>query len=240
MRSNRQFPLAAAILSLGLGAPSLAQEAAAPAAPAAEAAPAAPAVEAPSADAPAVEVPAAPAAEAPAAPAQPEVTVTKQGDWEVGCLAGTTNCEMQQVALDQTGNPVILVRLVKLPAGNEAQALMIFNTPLGTLLPPGLSFQIDSAQAAALPFEWCVQEGCIVRLGLREPEIAAMKRGQGVKMQVTSIADVNAPVDLTLSLTGFTAAFDGLAVPVAAPPPATPAAPAAEPAPAPAPAPAQN
>jgi invasion protein IalB len=134
---------------------------------------------------------------------------------------------MQQVALDASQNPVILVRLVKLPAGSDAEALAIFNTPLGTLLPTGLGFRVDSAQPATLPFEWCVQEGCIVRLGLRAPEVAAMKRGRAVTLTVTSIAEANQPVELTLSLTGFTAAYDSLTAPAAPPAPAQPAAPAA-------------
>jgi invasion protein IalB len=170
--------------------------------------------------APADAAPAAPpqpgASEAgapPPAPQQPEIDVTKHGDWEVGCLPETTQCEMQQVAIDAAGNPVILARMVRLPEEAEAQALIVFNTPLGTLLPPGLGVQIDAAPSNPLPFEWCVQEGCIVRLGLREPDVAAMKRGKQVKLRVNSIADPEAPVILTLSLTGFTAGFDSLPIP---------------------------
>lgn len=223
MTSLRTLLLTAAAVGFAAAAPVVAQEAAAPA-PAAEAAPGAnaPAEAAPAAT-PAPPVPADPAAPAaaapvlpaPAAPAQPQIDVTKHGDWDLGCLAGTTNCEMQQVAIDNTNNPVVLARLMKLPAGAEAQALLIFNTPLGTLLPTGLKFQIDTAQAATLPFEWCVQEGCVVRLGLREPDIAALKRGKAVKLVVTSIADPQKPVELNLSLAGFTAGFDALAVPAA-------------------------
>jgi invasion protein IalB len=247
MNPTRHLILSVAI-GLALAAPGHAQEAASPAepaAPAADAAPAAPAEAAPAdpaapaaepaapAEAPAVapaEAPAeaapatpaqAPAAGAPAAAPEQEITVTKQGDWEIGCVAGTTNCEMQQVALDETDNPVVLVRVVRLPEAADAEALMIFNTPLGTLLPTGLGFRIDSAEGAALPFEWCVQEGCIVRLGLRDAEIAAMKRGKIVKLTVSSIADPNAPVELDLSLTGFTAAYGSLTAPTA--PPAPPA-----------------
>lgn len=164
-------------------------------------------------------VPPQPEAGAPLAPQQPAVEVTQHGDWEVGCLPETTQCEMQQVAVDSDGNPVILARMVRLPEAAQAQALIVFNTPLGTLLPPGLSVQIDSAPANPLPFEWCVQEGCIVRLGLREPDVLAMKRGSEVKLTVASIADPETPVVLTLSLTGFTAGFDSLPVP---PPEAAP------------------
>lgn len=234
MHPERTSFLLAAALSVALAAPGLAQDATPPATPpvaapapaapeaAPEAAPAAPAAEAPSAAAP---------APAPA-PAEPEVKITKQGDWEVGCIEGTPSCEMQQVALDASGNPVVLVRVMKLPAGADALGLAIFNTPLGTLLPNGLGFQIDAGQVARLPFDWCVQEGCVVRLGLRAEEVTALKRGGKLSLGVTSIAEPEKPVALTLSLKGFTAAFDSLPVPVP-PPGATPAPTPAAPAPAP-------
>ena len=238
MHPNRYTLLALAALGYALAAPLAAQETGAtPEAPAADAAPA-PAAETPAPAAPEAAPaadPAAPnaptgAAPAPAAPAQPEIAVTEHGDWEVGCLAGTANCEMQQVAADPQGNPVLLVRVIKLPVGSDAPALVIFNTPLGTLLPPGLGFQIDSGETTALPFEWCVQEGCVVRLGLRDPDIAALKRGRAVKLTVISIADAQNPVSLDLSLSGFTAAYDSLTPPAGPAAPANPA--AATPAPA--------
>lgn len=243
MHPERKSLLLAAALTVAFAAPGLAQDAAAPAAP--EAPAAAPAAPAPAAPAPAAEpaapapaAPAAPAAEAPApapaAPPAPNVQVTKYGDWEVGCLADTPSCEMQQVALDASGNPVVLVRVMKLPKDAQAVGLAIFNTPLGTLLPAGLGFQIDGGQVARLPFDWCVQEGCVVRLGMRNEEIAAMKRGSKVAIGVTSIAEPEKPVALALSLKGFTAAFDALPVPV--PPPGATPMPLTQPAPAPAPA----
>jgi invasion protein IalB len=221
MHPRRHSLLLAAALGLVAAGPISAQDAAAPAD-----APAAAEAEA-GADEPAAGE-AAPAgdgeAEAPiemappqAAPAQPQITTTRHGDWEVGCLEGTTNCEMQQLALDSDGNPVILARVVRLPAGSEAEGLAIFNTPLGTLLQPGLGFQIDSGERAALPFEWCVQEGCIVRLGLRGEDVAAMKRGGAANLTVASIAGPDQPLTLTLSLSGFTAAYDSMTVPTAPP-----------------------
>lgn len=220
MHPKRHSLLLAAALGLAVGAPLTAQDTAAPAEePAAEAAsdaPATPAEAAPVDAAPAEAAPAETTSEA-TPPAQPEITTTRHGDWEVGCLAGTTNCEMQQVAVDSEGNPVILARVVRLPAGSEADGLAIFNTPLGTLLQPGLGFQIDAGERAGLPFEWCVQEGCIVRLGLRGEDVAAMKRGRVANLTVASIAAPDQPLTLALSLSGFTAAYESMTAPTAAP-----------------------
>jgi invasion protein IalB len=222
MHPRRHSLLLAAALGLAAAAPVTAQDTAAPTeAPAA--AESEPAADAAAPETTAAEDETAAEGEAEAAPAeaaepaQPQITTTRHGDWEVGCLEGTTNCEMQQLALDTDGNPVILARVVRLPAGSEAEGLAIFNTPLGTLLQPGLGFQIDSGERAALPFEWCVQEGCIVRLGLRSEDVAAMKRGRAANLTVASIAAPDQPLTLTLSLSGFTAAYDSMTAPTAAP-----------------------
>lgn len=222
MHPRRHSLLLAAALGLAAAVPVTAQDTAAPTeAPAA--AESEPAADAAAPETTAAEDETAAEGEAEAAPAeaaepaQPQITTTRHGDWEVGCLEGTTNCEMQQLALDSDGNPVILARVVRLPAGSEAEGLAIFNTPLGTLLQPGLGFQIDSGERAALPFEWCVQEGCIVRLGLRSEDVAAMKRGRAANLTVASIAAPDQPLTLTLSLSGFTAAYDSMTAPTAAP-----------------------
>jgi invasion protein IalB len=222
MHPRRHSLLLAAALGLAAAVPVTAQDTAAPTeAPAA--AESEPAADAAAPETTAAEDETAAEGEAEAAPAeaaepaQPQITTTRHGDWEVGCLEGTTNCEMQQLALDSDGNPVILARVVRLPAGSEAEGLAIFNTPLGTLLQPGLGFQIDTGERAALPFEWCVQEGCIVRLGLRSEDVAAMKRGRAANLTVASIAAPDQPLTLTLSLSGFTAAYDSMTAPTAAP-----------------------
>jgi invasion protein IalB len=222
MHPRRHSLLLAAALGLAAAVPVTAQDTAAPTeAPAA--AESEPAADAAAPETTAAEDETAAEGEAEAAPAeaaepaQPQITTTRHGDWEVGCLEGTTNCEMQQLALDSDGNPVILARVVRLPAGSEAEGLAIFNTPLGTLLQPGLGFQIDNGERAALPFEWCVQEGCIVRLGLRSEDVAAMKRGRAANLTVASIAAPDQPLTLTLSLSGFTAAYDSMTAPTAAP-----------------------
>jgi len=219
MHPRRHSLLLAAALGLAAASPLFAQDSAAPAETPAETPAEAPEAT-PEAAAPATGGEAASAtgaAPAEAGPAQPAITTTRHGDWEVGCLEGTSNCEMQQLALDDDGNPVILARIVRLPAGSEAEGLAIFNTPLGTLLQPGLGFQIDAGERVALPFEWCVQEGCIVRLGLRSADVAAMKRGAAATLMVASIAAPDQPLALRLSLSGFTAAYESMSVPTGAP-----------------------
>ncbi len=228
--------LFSAALAAVLATPLAAQEATTPA-------PGAPATEAPAApaaDAPAAPAPAAPAADAAAAPAagaapaqKPEVMeVVKDtfGDWQIRCAPDGNECFMYQLALDAEKNPVAEVSILKLPEAADADAGVTIVTPLGTLLPQGVVIQVDGGEKRQYPFAWCSQVGCFARFGLTKPSVDGMKRGKGGKITLVSIGAPQTPVVLDLSLSGFTAAYDSLVVPV---PPAAPAPSAAAPAAAP-------
>ncbi len=193
-----------------------AQEAPAPAEPAAEA-PAEPAAEAPA------EAPAEPAAEPAAeageaavtAPPEPEVMeVVREthGDWEIRCEPDGDNCFLYQLARDANNSPVAEISIVKLPEGQEAAAGVTVVTPLGTFLTPGLGMQIDSGQGRQYEFAFCSQVGCFARFGLTNASVDAMKRGRAATLRVAAVQAPETPIDLRVSLTGFTAGFNALPV----------------------------
>lgn len=170
---------------------------------------------------------------APAAGAQPaqqpevmEVVKDTFGDWQIRCAPDGNECFMYQLALDAQKNPVAEVSILKLPEAAEADAGVTIVTPLGTLLPQGVVLQVDAGEKRQYPFAWCSQVGCFARFGLTKPAIDGMKRGKGGTISLVSIAAPQTPVTLNLSLSGFTAAYDSLAVPTA---PAAAAGPAAAP-----------
>jgi invasion protein IalB len=146
------------------------------------------------------------------------------GDWQIRCAPDGDECFMYQLALDTEKNPVAEVSLLKLPEVAEAAAGATVVTPLGTLLPNGVVLQVDDGEARQYPFAWCSQVGCFSRFGLAESAIEGMKRGKLAKITLISVAAPERPVTLDLSLTGFTDAYNALAVP--------PAPPGAQPAPA--------
>ncbi|MEM9012810.1 MAG: invasion associated locus B family protein [Pseudomonadota bacterium] len=192
---------------------------------------AAPAEEAPAEDAPAETVEgedAAPAednapATAEGAPAQPqeqqpqELLRETHGDWQVRCdPQDLERCFMVQIASAADGNAGAEFSLIRLPDGQDADAGATIVVPLGVLLPAGLRMQIDGGQQRTLPFSWCVRSGCFVRLGLDGATITQMKRGAQARLTVVAVPRPDAGIELTLSLAGFTAAYDSLQ-PVAAP-----------------------
>jgi invasion protein IalB len=133
-------------------------------------------------------------------------------DWEVRCAPDGDDCFLYQLALDEDENPVAEFSLVRLPEGSEAVAAATVVTPLGTLLPAGLVVQINGGEARQYPFTFCSQVGCFAQLAFTQETISAMRRGRVAQLTLASVAAPSDPVELEVSLIGFTAAFNSLAV----------------------------
>lgn len=175
----------------------------------------------------------APAAPAPAAPAPnsdgslsmgetvnpdtgPGTTYTQGtfGDWSQRCIRAPEGqkdrCELYQLLKDGDGNPVAEITVFGLPAGQQAAAGATMVTPLMTLLPQQITFQIDDGTAKRYPFTWCNQIGCYARVGFTADEVAALKRGKEASLSIVPVAAPDTTVDLRISLNGFTAGYDAV------------------------------
>ena len=202
-------PLAVA-LAVALSNAAFAQDAPATDAPATET----PATETPATETPATETPAADgtAAEAPSDLGK-AYTASTHGDWQLQCIRtedGNDPCEIYQVLKDATGQAVADISLLALPAGNEAVAGATIMAPLETLLPPGLAISVDSGKPRAYPFTFCAQPGCFARVGLTEAELASFKKGNKATLSLVPVAAPDKRIDVEISLSGFTAAFDAV------------------------------
>lgn len=226
-----------------IAGPAFAQDTTTPAQPettqteqAAETPPAAnvPAAEAPAADN-ATSVPAADdasaqedaAAEAAAEPTERSGTYyakSEHGDWTIRCIRagqGKDPCEMYKLLNDSEDNAVAELTLVPLSNGNVAAGATLV-APLETDLIEGLGFRVDSGKMQGYPFSFCAPVGCVSRLGFTSAELAGMKRGSKASIQLLPFGgDPKKPVQLDVSLAGFTAAFDELSAYAAAPAPET-------------------
>ncbi|MFD2175411.1 invasion associated locus B family protein [Rhodobacter lacus] len=169
--------------------------------------------------APAAETPAAPPATPPAASAEgPGTTYIKNtfDDWQVQCLRaenGSDPCEMFQVMKDGEGTRTAAISIMRLPKPEgEAVAGATITTPLETLLTRGVTLQIDTQKPLALPFNVCTQGGCFANVLLKPADLELFKKGNKIAMTVVAAAVADKPVELTISLKGFTAAYDALQV----------------------------
>lgn len=201
---------AAAALVLCLAVPaSFAQDAAAPATEA-------PATEAPAAEAPATTTPPATAEAQPAEPTEgPGSSYIAEtfGDWNLQCFRsedGNDPCQMYQLLHDAKGNAVADISMIALPPGGKAVAGATIMTPLETLLTANLALKVDNQTPRGYPFTFCAQLGCFARIGLLPEELAQFKKGNKVTLTVVPISTPNEPVNVDVSLKGFTAAYDAV------------------------------
>lgn len=137
------------------------------------------------------------------------------GDWQQRCLRaeeGPDPCQLYQLLANAEGNPIAEVSIVPLPPGGQAVAGVVIVVPLETQLTEQLRLGIDGAQARVYPFDFCNRAGCVARFGLVEEQLAQFKRGVEGRVTIVPAAQPDEQIVLTMSLTGFTAAFDASAV----------------------------
>lgn len=147
------------------------------------------------------------------ADAQDDIEREKFGDWDVACPPDGKNCAMAQIGNDEGGTPVLEMVVRKLSEPLEvgdrtAVAVLDVITPLGVVLTEGLSVTIDGGRKESAPFQICTEQGCLVREPVDNDLITRLKRGRSAVISV--VAANQGEVKATLSLSGFTKAFNGL------------------------------
>jgi invasion protein IalB len=135
------------------------------------------------------------------------------GDWEIRCVRtedGNDPCQMYQLLSDQDGNSVAEISLFPLPAGQQAAAGATIITPLETLLTEQMRLAVDGGQNKRYPYTFCSAVGCFARLGFTAGEVTAFKRGANATLTIVPAAAPDQTVELGVSLSGFTAAYDSI------------------------------
>jgi invasion protein IalB len=135
-------------------------------------------------------------------------------DWALRCLKvedGEDPCQIYQLLNDEDGNAVAEIAIVSLPDSGQAVAGATIVVPLETLLTEQITLRVDGGQARRFPFNFCNVGGCVTRLGLTSADVALFKRGAQATLTMVPAAAPDQTVTVTMSLSGFTAAFDTIA-----------------------------
>lgn len=135
--------------------------------------------------------------------------------WEQKCVrteSGIDPCQLYTLLKDKDGNSVAEFTMFNLPAGSEGPAIAgaTFIAPLETLLPAGMTLQIDTSKVKVYPFTFCTQIGCVARIGFTTEEVEAMKKGANAVLTIVPFVAPTEKVELTMPLKGFTAGFDAV------------------------------
>ena len=135
------------------------------------------------------------------------------GDWAMRCIRAPEGeadpCNLYQLLKDDEGNAIAEFNFFRLPpdAGPVAGANVV--VPLETLLTQQLTIAVDGQNPRVYPFRFCNAGGCVARLGFTQEDIDLFKRGSTATVRVVPAADPAQEILLDLSLTGFTAGYEG-------------------------------
>lgn len=143
------------------------------------------------------------------------------GDWTLRCVYTADSedvCQPYQLLADQDGNSVAEITIFPLPEGQRAAAGATLVAPLETFLPAQLTMAVDGGEARQYPFTFCtartfsplLSSGCVARIGMPDDQVAQFKRGNTVQIVLRPAAAPDELIELTLSLTGFTAALEAV------------------------------
>ena len=135
------------------------------------------------------------------------------GDWTKLCQRvpdAEDPCGLTQLMTDPEGGPMAEITIFRLPPGGEAVAGANIVTPLGTVLTQQISIRVDGGNPRRYPFFFCDVSGCYAQIGLTAGLVESFRRGNEATITIASVMAPDQPIDLALSLMGFTAGYSAL------------------------------
>jgi len=130
------------------------------------------------------------------------------GDWDIRCVRTEQEidpCQLYQLLKDEAGNSVAEINILPLPSNQQAAAGANIVVPLETLLNQPLRLSVDGGKARTYPYTFCNVQGCLSRVGFTNADVAAFRAGNSATLTIVPAAAPDQRVNLTVSLTGFTA-----------------------------------
>ncbi len=129
--------------------------------------------------------------------------------WNVRCaeVEGKNLCEMvQRISVAKTGQRVAEFSIGSPDEGGTSKAVIML--PLGILVQEKVIMKIDDNKPVSFKIKYCVPGGCLSNLTLKKTVIDNLKRGN--KVLVTARGAANQPINIEMSLKGFTKNYKSL------------------------------
>ncbi len=128
--------------------------------------------------------------------------------WRKVCTKQEDNdiCVVQNRLIAPTGQLLTAVGLITVK-GKTNNRLLQVTVPAARAIPPGVAMSIDGAEAQRIPFAVCMPDKCVAQVPLTDGIVDTLKKGSEVVF--TSVNFQRAANPITVSLSGFTGAYDG-------------------------------
>ncbi len=136
---------------------------------------------------------------------------TPAAAWQVNCSPTSDPnilaCQMvQNLTLAKTGQRLLTVVIKPQPKHEKKEPAIVLSLPHGLFLPAGVSLQVDDGKKTTLAVRTSDKNGAYTATALNKDFVTALKAGNVLK--VTMTANNKKPVAVSVSLIGFTAAFN--------------------------------
>ncbi|WP_099866138.1 invasion associated locus B family protein [Pararhizobium haloflavum] len=131
--------------------------------------------------------------------------------WFKACTQQADNdvCVVQNIVAASNGQLLTAVGLISVEGSTNQRVLQV-SVPSARMIQPGINMQVDGGQATKLDFAVCMPDKCVAEVPLNDQMVSSFKRGGEVVF--TSVNYQRAPNPISISLSGFTEAFDGEAM----------------------------
>lgn len=128
--------------------------------------------------------------------------------WAKVCSKAGNNdiCVVQFTIVTPTNQLVTGVNLLT-SKGQTNRSIFQVAVPSGRFIPQGVKVQIDNGAENTLPYSICLPDRCTAEIPLDDRLVQALKNGGELTLTSTNFRAQANPVKVTL--TGFTAAYDG-------------------------------
>jgi invasion protein IalB len=130
-------------------------------------------------------------------------TITLADDWQVTCdkASGAPSCRMATTGAAKTAKGhTVAVQL----ASESSDGLFFFLAPLDLLVAKGVEMRIDDGKALKLAYRSCHAQGCVIPFRLAGALESSFRRGSRLDVRLFELD--GSPIDIEMSLLGFTAA----------------------------------
>ncbi len=135
-------------------------------------------------------------------------SLAQEQGWRKVCTKQEDNdvCVVQNASIASTGQLLTAVGLITV-TGKVNNRMLQVTVPTARTIPPGVAMSVDGGQAQRIPYSVCMPDKCVAQVPLTDGIVDSFKRGGSVVF--TSINFQRAANPITVSLSGFTAAYDG-------------------------------
>ena len=125
---------------------------------------------------------------------------------------GPDQCNLYQLLFDDEQNAVAEITLIDFNGSDAIPLVGTIGVPLQTLLSKNLQISVDGGNPKAYPYTFCNAAGCYARVGFSEEDLARFKRGNAGQISLVPLAAPDRTVQVSFSLSGFTAGYGAMLV----------------------------